>query len=107
MEEYIPSKPFRIEHEVINACNKDCGFCYSAPQFDGVLTSFKDLQYIFRKTQEQVQPFDVIFLGGEPFLRKDMIDIMQDAKSVFKGFVSVSTNGTQFYKMKKKPARSS
>lgn len=99
-EELLPSVPFRIEFEIVNFCNRKCDYCFAAP-FDGKMLALEDLKYIIDKTERQVQPFDVVFLGGEPFLRRDMIDILLYARSIFTSYVSVSTNGTLFKKMSK------
>ena len=101
MEEILPSLPFRIEIEVINKCNLKCDYCYAAP-FDNFVMPPSNLKYIISKTEVQVMPFEVVFLGGEPFLRQDMIDILEYANSTFStDRVSVSTNGTMFKSMEK------
>lgn len=104
MEELLPDTPFRIEFEILNFCNRKCEYCFASP-FDGKMLTLEDLKYIIDKTERQVQPFDVVFLGGEPFLRRDMTEILLYARSVFTSYVSVSTNGTLFKKMSKKNLR--
>ena len=94
--EILPSLPFRVEIEVINRCNikPACDYCYAGP-FDGKTIELEDLKFVISKTERQVSPFEVIFLGGEPFLRSDMVDILEFAKITFSThLLSMSTNGT-------------
>jgi MoaA/NifB/PqqE/SkfB family radical SAM enzyme len=105
MTEILPSFPFRVEIEVINRCNLSCDYCYAAP-FDGLVMPQEQLKYIISKTEIQVVPFDVVFLGGEPFLRPDMVDILEYAKfTLSTNQVSISTNGTVFKGMDRKKLR--
>lgn len=97
--EILPDVPFRVEIEVINKCNRACDYCYAAP-FNSYVPPISLIKYYINKTQLEVRPFDVIFLGGEPFLRKDMIDILEFAHATFTTKqISVSTNGTVFKSM--------
>lgn len=97
--EILPDVPFRVEIEVINKCNRACDYCYAAP-FNGYIPPISQIKYYINKTELEVKPFDVIFLGGEPFLRKDMLDILEFAHATFTTKqVSVSTNGTVFKSM--------
>jgi MoaA/NifB/PqqE/SkfB family radical SAM enzyme len=85
-----------VEIEVINRCNikPACDYCYAGP-FDGKTIELEDLKFVISKTERQVSPFEVIFLGGEPFLRSDMVDILEFAKITFSThLLSMSTNGT-------------
>jgi len=89
---FLPTRPFRVEFELIEACNLSCSYCYVKP-FRGFNPSFEELEYLFLKTKREVEPFDVVLVGGEPFIRKDIIEILGLASNVFKK-VGVSTNGT-------------
>ncbi len=92
----FPTYPFRVEIEVINACNCNCDYCYAAP-FNGYVPPLKDIKVMLDKTEAQVKPFSVVILGGEPFLRIDMIDLLEYAVLLFSnGVVSISSNGTVF-----------
>ena len=65
-----------------------------------------DLRSFIDKTEREVKPFEVIILGGEPFLRKDMVELMEYAACTFSvGRVSISSNGTVFRGMKKEDIR--
>ena len=96
----LPNFPFRVEVEVISACNLSCTYCYAKP-FTGEAVKFENLEYLFKKTKEEVDPFTVIILGGEPFLRKDIIKVLDLANSIFGGNIGVSSNGTMFDRLSK------
>ncbi|MGC9124213.1 MAG: radical SAM protein [Thermoplasmata archaeon] len=87
----LPKYPFRVEFEIIEACNLNCLYCYVKP-FRGFIIPFKDLKYFFLKTKE-INPFEVILVGGEPFLRNDIIEILELSSIIFNR-VGISTNGT-------------
>ncbi len=93
------SLPSIVEFEVISSCNLNCGYCYAKP-FNGMITPLEDLSLLFKKTKKEVNPPDVIIVGGEPFLRNDIIDLMNIAGETFVHF-GISTNGTMFYKLSK------
>ena len=95
----LPRSPFRVEFEIINSCNLNCGYCYVKP-FRNITPEFEQLSYLFKKTRAEVNPFDVVILGGEPLIRKDIIEVLQLAVDVF-GNAShgMSTNGTLLNKL--------
>jgi MoaA/NifB/PqqE/SkfB family radical SAM enzyme len=89
----LPDFPFRVEFEVISVCNLDCAYCYAKP-LTHMTPPIEHLQYLFEKTKEEANPFETILLGGEPFLRRDIIDVIQLASRTFEYGVGISTNGT-------------
>ena len=54
---------------------------------------------LFDKTKCEVAPRTVVLVGGEPFLRQDIIAVLETARTTFAHF-GVSTNGTCFDKLK-------
>ena len=56
---FLPTRPFRAEFELIEACNLSCSYCYVKP-FRGFNPSFEELEYLFLKTKREVEPFDVV-----------------------------------------------
>lgn len=96
----FPQYPFRIEFEIINSCNLNCDYCYMKP-FTNIFPSFKNLKYLFKKTQK-ITPFEVILLGGEPFLREDILDIISLSNDIFNQGVGISSNGTLINKLGEK-----
>ena len=95
----LPSFPFLVEMEVTSACNLDCAYCFAKP-FSGYTPSFDDLVYLIKKTKREANPFEFVLLGGEPFIRKDILDIMTVSKETFRHY-GISTNGTLFRKFSK------
>jgi MoaA/NifB/PqqE/SkfB family radical SAM enzyme len=93
----LPNYPFRIEFELLSTCNLDCVYCYAKP-FSNFTPSFDNISYLFKKTAE-VKPFEVVLLGGEPFIRKDVLDIIEFANDTFKHGVGISTNGTMLKRL--------
>jgi MoaA/NifB/PqqE/SkfB family radical SAM enzyme len=62
--------------------------------FSGFDPPFEDLLRVFRKTKAEVDPFEVVITGGEPFVRKDAIQVLEEAVRIF-GEIGVTTNGTR------------
>ncbi|MCL5680401.1 MAG: radical SAM protein [Candidatus Marsarchaeota archaeon] len=90
----LPRGPFRVEFEVLSVCNLDCVYCYAKP-FTNLMPELGKLKYLFSKTSEEINPFEIVILGGEPFLRRDIIEILDYAYKVFNGNIGISTNGTR------------
>lgn len=99
----LPKLPFRVEIELLNLCNleSECIGCYSKP-FNGFVPTFEEISYIIKKTKIEAKPFELVLLGGEPFLRKDIVNILQLCKEGFNGNLGISTNGTTLDKLKPK-----
>lgn len=93
-EQILPSLPFRVEIEVTGRCNLSCLNCYAQP-LSGFEPAFDKLSYILQKTKDEAKPFEVILLGGEPFMRKDIIPVLREARDLFGTAVAISTNGTK------------
>lgn len=90
----IPEKGGRAIWEITNSCNYSCGYCIFAAmkgKIEGELTTeeaFKVLQGLKEQNFSHIK-----FTGGEPFIRKDFVDILEKATNM--GFqVDVSTNGS-------------
>jgi len=94
----LPSLPFRVEIEVTGRCNLSCANCYAQP-LSGFEPAFNDLKYILQKTKNEANPFEVILLGGEPFIRADIMPVLKEARDLFGAAVAVSTNGVKFATM--------
>lgn len=81
---------------VTNRCNLNCVGCYSMDENRNKQEdlSLNEIKYILKilKKNGLVQ---LIISGGEPFLRKDLVDILIYAKKTLKiEFICVITNGT-------------
>lgn len=83
---------FQAEIDITSGCNAKCFFCYQGDShsikknelsFDEVISLLNDLK--------KMGCYYISFIGGEPFMRADMIDILDYAKKI--GFmISVVTN---------------
>lgn len=92
-----------MEFEITDACNLNCKYCYAKPPAN-VVPSTKDIKYLLSKTKDGADPFGMALVGGEPFIREDILDVLRFASTLFRE-VGVSTNGTLLYKMALKDMR--
>lgn len=98
MEKFLPNTPFHVEFEIVSVCNLNCIYCYAQP-FSNKIPPIGDLSRLFSKTKSEANPFEVLLAGGEPFMRKDIIDVIELAENTFKNIITVSTNGTLLPKL--------
>jgi len=87
------SRPLHINFEVVSECDYRCVFC--AAQWEKYrLTSLPTMQ--IKKIIDKLvnaEVYSIFFTGGEPFIRKDLIEILKYA--IDNGMnVTVSTNGS-------------
>ncbi len=101
MENVFPDFPFRVEFEVTSVCNLDCKYCYAKP-FTWKPPAFETMEFFFKKTKAEANPFEAVLVGGEPFIRKDMVSLIETANKIFRRGVQISTNGTLLSKLDKK-----
>jgi len=86
------SAPLEVRIEVTNKCNLKCLHCYnSSGQANNNELSTNELLYVIKQLSE-MKVFQIELEGGEPFIRKDLFDIVKAAKDNFK--VSITTNAT-------------
>lgn len=93
--------PLKAMFELTYRCNLKCRYCYVKPPVNGQQKSriaqrnelnAKEVFHILDQLAE-AGCLNIGFTGGEPFLRKDVFDILEYAKK--KGFnVIILTNGT-------------
>ncbi len=92
------SSPLAVEFEITRNCNLNCPHCGikgGAPREEELTT--EEIFSILR-TLKEMRVFEIFFTGGEPFVRKDMIKILNYASKL--GFhVVVKTNGTLLNQM--------
>ncbi len=94
----VPKYPFRVEIEVTSVCNLSCNYCFAKP-FKNIIPPLDNIEYLIDKTKREANPFELILLGGEPFVRKDILDILEFAKEKFHSSIGISTNGTLIHKL--------
>ena len=84
----LTGRPTSLTLEITKRCNATCDFC---PYWEAdVVKEVTDFTPVIR----HFLPLHTSITGGEPFLRKDLVDIVRQVKSV-EGFryVAVYTNG--------------
>jgi mycofactocin biosynthetic radical S-adenosylmethionine protein MftC len=86
--------PVNVTWEITAQCNLQCRHCLSADMRKTIASELNFEQCCaFIDELDRLEVFQINFGGGEPFLRKDICDILDYAHS--KGITTcVSTNGT-------------
>lgn len=88
-------KPTLAQLEITQNCNQECSFCFKACSYN---KKYKDLPTsTWRKIVKQLADFGVEnlnFTGGEVFLYKDFLSLVDYSKSKGIKKVVVNTNGT-------------
>ena len=96
----LPSRPFRIEFEITGRCNLKCQYCLAMP-FSRTDPPLENLLDLFRRTRDEVEPFEIVITGGEPFLRRDIMIVLEGAADIF-GKIGITTNGTRLKSLSRK-----
>lgn len=80
---------------VTKACNLQCIYCYfSAGKPMGKELATEEMVLVLQDIR-LLRPKRVVFTGGEPLLRRDIIELVELCKSIgFKGHLCITTNGT-------------
>lgn len=92
---WFPCIPILLEIDVTNKCNQKCIHCYQQSSIDSKITNEKIslLRKWCIEAGEMGVPY-IRFLGGEPFMIPDLLDICEDAKAAGILDFQISTNGT-------------
>ena len=101
----IPENGGRILWEITNTCNYNCAYCIfsSSNKVDKMELSYNEVLSVLQQLKNK-HFTHIKFTGGEPFVRQDMINILQESKKL--GFcVDISTNGSLITKDKAKALR--
>jgi radical SAM protein with 4Fe4S-binding SPASM domain len=77
--------------EITTACNLNCTHCFANKSTDKIL-SFSQIKDIIEKLPSY-NIKDLILYGGEPFLRREIFDIIAFAKSSGIENIGITTNG--------------
>ncbi|MCX8189710.1 MAG: radical SAM protein [Candidatus Diapherotrites archaeon] len=73
-------------------CNNNCRFCYAADKRELYAMSTEEAKKHLKAAVERGSSF-VDFLGGEPTIRKDLIELISHAKDLGFKTISITTNG--------------
>ena len=77
---YIPAKPLDVICEISYICNLACPTCFRwTAKPDEHELSLEQWKGVIRKLKAWLGTFNLTFTGGEPFLRKDLLDIFKFA----------------------------
>ncbi|MCE3222165.1 MAG: Fe-S oxidoreductase [Nitrospira sp.] len=89
-------KPVLVTFQVTLRCNSACGYCDLPLNQGRYELSRKEIRSVFERLYAEGIRF-VLLQGGEPLLRCDLVDVLEDLTSL--GLhVSVITNGTRLTK---------
>ncbi len=83
--------PISCHFELTYQCNLHCIHCYIVRKKTAELTTREIITYL--KQLKNVGCLHLIFTGGEPFLRKDIFEILEHARSLDFD-IRIFTNGT-------------
>jgi len=97
----IKPQSFHFQWHITERCNLRCKHCYLNSKFIKEELPYRDLLKIFKKYIAQVKIWGlnrnkarITFMGGEPFVRKDFFDLLQEAYSYRQTTkYGLSTNG--------------
>lgn len=82
--------------EITNRCNLKCVHC--CVDADNLISEKEELSTIELKDAikkiVEWNPMNIMLSGGEPMVRSDFFEILTYLKSIYKGNIIVSTNGT-------------
>ncbi len=76
-------------------CNLQCRHCsaMAGPTVVDARSSYVDLCCIIKKIAD-LNPEHLTITGGEPLVRKDILDLLRKTRSIFSGKIALQTNAT-------------
>lgn len=86
-----PSAPYRMDLALTYRCNNDCAHCYNARPRDYPEMSSNGWKAVLDRSWELGIPH-VVFTGGEPTLRKDLLELIAHAEGNGQ-ITGLNTNG--------------
>ncbi len=90
--------PARMDLAITYRCNLDCAHCYTGkPDTTGVELTFDDWLKVYEALWRIGIP-NIVFTGGEPTLREDLVQLVSQADEFVTGLV---TNGTRLAELAK------
>ncbi len=85
--------PIDLAVEVNYSCNLNCSYCYAYPR-SGRNPTTKEVKQILDYAIDKIKPFELVLSGGEPFLRRDFLDILEYVCKRGNMDIDIVTNGT-------------
>lgn len=98
-ENQVISSNKTVIFEITNRCNLYCNHCCNNASTKSDFELDTETVKIILKYIVEKNPVRITLSGGEPMIRKDFFDILEYLRSIYKGKISVMTNGT-FINMK-------
>ncbi|PDM38794.1 MULTISPECIES: radical SAM protein [unclassified Geobacillus] len=88
--------PAHVDFNLTNGCNLACSHCHSSsgPKLDNEMNTEEILNTI--KQLHEIGTLKIAFAGGEPFIRKDIVQILSYACSLPGWQIAVISNGFFF-----------
>lgn len=90
--------PPRMDLALTYRCNNNCYFCYTGGPRKGQELSTDDWKKVIDKLWESGIP-QIVFTGGEPTLREDLVELVEHSKEFVTGLV---TNGRRLASLAEK-----
>lgn len=95
------NKRFTIQWHLTDVCNRRCTHCYQAEYTDNggslseLIASLDKLEEFQTQISNNSQPihFHINFTGGEPFLKPELLDLLQEIKRRKKFTFGILSNG--------------
>ena len=93
---FTQNEPISLVHFVTNRCNARCSFCFIDFEDENVFSNELSIQEIDKFTKTLGKSLvNVNFTGGEPFARKDLIDIARKyCQNTTIQSIYITTNGS-------------
>ncbi len=83
---------------LLTACNLSCSHCYINPEQHGTKTLSKETIFNWLKLfSDSIQKTNLILLGGEPTMHRDLAAVIREAKRLEYDSVTVDSNGYLFH----------
>jgi radical SAM protein with 4Fe4S-binding SPASM domain len=84
-----------VTFEITSKCNQNCMYCYLASKLNSTKEELSTIQVktLIKRLVKELEVNRIDFTGGEPFIRKDFIEILEfcDKLGVF---VKIKSNGS-------------
>ena len=101
IENNQPVDVLRIEYMLGNTCNQKCNYCFPGsnegdmpwPNLETVKTNLAKVLDHYKANGKEV--FNIFFVGGEPTLWDEFLDLCAFLKSNYNCILEISTNGTR------------
>jgi MoaA/NifB/PqqE/SkfB family radical SAM enzyme len=94
---YFSKRPFCISFEITHRCNARCKHCH----LGGKIEEDRASPQRYGEICKEIQPVVALISGGEPLLRKDLIEIVKAIRgSNGTPYIAVTTNGILLTKEK-------